>query len=59
MDQSSHKVDWYVVDASRTIEEVQSEINEIVTKTMEQVKNGKPLFKMFDEGEYALPPQSS
>ena len=59
MDEKSKKINWYIIDASKTIDEVQSDINEVVTKTMANVKNGKPLFKMFDDGEYNLPPRSS
>jgi hypothetical protein len=59
MDQESKKVDWHIVDASKTIDEVQSDINEIVEATMRRVKDGKPLVKMFDDGEYLLPKPSS
>ena len=58
-DQESKKVDWHLVDASKTIDEVQSDINEIVMATMERVKDGKPLFRMFDDGEYNLPTPST
>ncbi len=55
MDEISEKVDWHVVDASQTIEEVQNDINQIVEETMKKVEDGKPLFKMFCDGEYVLP----
>jgi len=55
MDEKDCKVPWHVVDASKSIDEVQLNINEIVKATLDEVKNGKPLYKMFDEGEYKLP----
>ena len=59
MDEISEKVDWHVVDAAQTIEEVQAEINQIVEKTLKTVEDGKPLFKLFCDGEYILPQSKS
>jgi len=50
-----NRVDWHIIDASKSIENVQNDINDIVMKTLDKVKNGKPLYKMFDDGEYVLP----
>lgn len=51
-------VPWYIVDASGTVEEVQRDINVIATKTLKRVEEGKPLFRMFEDGEYVLPPST-
>lgn len=58
MDEQNNKVNWHIVDAANSIEKVQSDINEIVTEIMKEVEDGKPLFKMFEEGEYILPSPS-
>lgn len=58
MDEKGNIVDWHIVDAANSIEKVQLDINKIVTKTMKQVEDGKPLCKMFEEGEYILPSPS-
>lgn len=43
-DDREGKVPWHVVNAAQTVEEVQSEINEIVERTIAQVKKeDKPL----------------
>jgi thymidylate kinase len=43
-DEREGKVPWYLVNAAQTIEEVQAEINEIVERTVAQVKDeDKPL----------------
>lgn len=55
IDEATQKIPWHIVDASQSIEDVQNQINTIVEETMERVKNGKPLYKMFDDGEYLLP----
>ena len=59
MDEISKKVDWHVVDASQTIEEVQANINQIVKETIQKVEEGKPLYKMFSDGVYVLPKQGN
>jgi len=38
MDESDGQIPWYVVNAAQTIEDVQTEINNIVEKTVEKVK---------------------
>jgi hypothetical protein len=58
LDLKNKKVDWHIVDASKTIEEVQSDINEIALKIIQKVNDGKALSKMFDDGEYSLPSQT-
>jgi len=45
-------VPWHIVSAAQTIEQVQSDINAIVEKTLARVQNGKALAKLWEEGEY-------
>ena len=46
------RVPWHVISAAQSIEDVEADIWKVVEKTLEQVKNGKQLGKMWDEGEY-------
>ena len=39
-DEQSGQVAWHVVNAARSIEEVQEEINAIVEKTIETIEGG-------------------
>mmetsp|Transcript_12652 Transcript_12652/g.37285 ORF Transcript_12652/g.37285 Transcript_12652/m.37285 type:complete len:266 (-) Transcript_12652:155-952(-) len=56
MDENSGRVPWHVINAARTVEEVQSDINKIVEKTLKDVSEGnKPMEKMWEEGHYDLP----
>lgn len=55
MDKQYNRVPWYIVDASKTVEQVQMDINGIASATMARVANGAPLYKMFEDGEYVLP----
>jgi hypothetical protein len=54
LDMAEGRVPWHVISAAQSIEEVQADIWKVVEKTMEQVKNGKQLGKMWEEGEYQL-----
>ena len=49
------RIHWEVVDASQTIEEVESDIWRIATETMERIsEQGKPLNTMWEDGQYDL-----
>ena len=48
------KADWFNVDASGTIEEVQKQINRVVDVVTARVEKGAPLRKMFSPGDFAL-----
>ena len=52
LDDDKHRILWYVVDASLGIEEVQNKIRDIAQQIIQDVENGKPLYKMWEEGEY-------
>lgn len=54
MDKSEGRVPWHVVSAAQSIEEVQADIWKIVEKTLEQVRNGKSLGKLWEEGDYQM-----
>ena len=54
MDKSEGRVPWHVVSAAQSIEEVQADIWKIVEKTIEQVRNGKSLGKLWEEGDYQM-----
>eukprot|EP00978_Attheya_sp_CCMP212_P017343 scaffold46146_cov51-Attheya_sp.AAC.4 len=56
MDEKEGQVPWHIVDASKSIEEVQTVINTIAENTLHQVhEENKPLYKMWECGEYTLP----
>lgn len=55
IDEKDGRVPWHVVDASQSIEEVTTELVKIVEETVEKVKDGKPLRKMWEDGVYDLP----
>ncbi len=57
-DEEEQTVPWHIVNAAQSIEDVQADINKIVEDTLARVANGEPLNKMFQEGEYLLPPPS-
>lgn len=48
------QVPWHVVNAAQTVEQVQADILTIVQATLQQVQDGKPLRKMWTDGEYPL-----
>ena len=58
-DEKENRVPWHIIDASRSIETVQDEINRVVEATIKRVEDGAPLYKMFEDGEYQLPSPSS
>lgn len=59
IDEKQGRVPWHVVDASRSMEEVQQSIAGIVTGTIERVQSETaPLRRMWGEGEYAFPTQT-
>ena len=43
-----------MIDAAKSVEEVQRDINNAVLETINQVKAGKPLGKLWMEGVYDL-----
>lgn len=47
-------INWHIVDAAQSMEDVQRDINIAVLKTINQVKAGKPLGKLWVEGVYDL-----
>lgn len=47
-------INWHMIDAAQSMEDVQKDINAAVMKTLDQVKAGKPLGKLWMEGEYDL-----
>jgi len=48
------RVPWHVVNAAQTIEQVQADILAIVEETVQQVYDGKPLPKLWTNGDYPL-----
>lgn len=48
------KVPWHVVNAAQTVEQVQADILAIVETTLKQVQDGKPLPKLWMQGDYPL-----
>lgn len=55
MDEAEKRIPWHIVNAAQSVEEVQADINKIVESTLQNVNNGAPLYKMFQEGVYQLP----
>lgn len=55
LDEMNCRVLWYIVDATKTIREVQSDINKIVEDTIMKVRTGSPLLKMFTDGVFEFP----
>lgn len=49
---SEARVPWHLVDAAQSVEAVESDIWAIVQATMQKVKVGKPVYKMWQEGTY-------
>jgi hypothetical protein len=45
---------WHVIDASPSIDEVQESIFEIVRDVIDQVQSGKPVNKLWQEGEFVM-----
>jgi len=58
-DERNQRVPWHVIDASKSINDVQKDINTVVSKALSRVDKGAILHKMFQDGEYFLPPPSS
>lgn len=54
LDKAEGRVQWHVLSAAKSVEEVQADIWKVVEKTLEHVSNGKKLGKMWEEGEYQL-----
>lgn len=59
MDKKQGRVPWHIIDASKTVEEVTADIVSVVDATIKRVQEGKPLAKMWDEGEFVLPTAAS
>jgi hypothetical protein len=56
IDEKHGRVPWYVVDASKSVDEVKEMVSGIVSSTIERVESGTaPLRRMWREGEYELP----
>eukprot|EP00563_Minutocellus_polymorphus_P009605 CAMPEP_0181025626 /NCGR_PEP_ID=MMETSP1070-20121207/3201_1 /TAXON_ID=265543 /ORGANISM="Minutocellus polymorphus, Strain NH13" /LENGTH=266 /DNA_ID=CAMNT_0023102753 /DNA_START=12 /DNA_END=812 /DNA_ORIENTATION=+ len=55
MDEKQGRVPWHIIDASKTVEEVTADIASVVDATIKRVQEGKPLAKMWDEGDFVLP----
>ena len=55
MDEAEKRIPWHIVNAAQSVEEVQADINKIVESTLQNVNNGAPLYKMFQEGVFQLP----
>jgi len=55
MDEKQGRVPWHIIDASKTVEEVTADIVSVVDATIKRVQEGKPLAKMWDEGDFVLP----
>jgi hypothetical protein len=53
--QGDEVVPWHVVNAAQSIEQVQADVLAIVEDTVKQVQDGKPLSKLWMEGDYPLP----
>jgi len=58
LDEGRYGVPWRVVDAARTVEEVQADIWGVVEETLTSVEaaepGGKPLRRMWDDGNIDL-----
>ena len=59
MDEKQGRVPWHIIDASKTVEEVTADIVSVVDATIKRVQEGKPLAKMWDEGDFVLPTVAS
>lgn len=59
IDEKHGRIPWYIVDASKSIDDVHVEIKKITKQTIEQVASGKPLMKMWTKGEFQLPESNS
>uniref|UniRef100_A0A6U3TMZ0 Thymidylate kinase n=1 Tax=Ditylum brightwellii TaxID=49249 RepID=A0A6U3TMZ0_9STRA len=58
-DEKDARVPWHIIDASKSIEDVQANIWSVVSDTLNKVDDGKPLMKMWEEGHYELPPPTN
>ncbi len=55
IDEKHGRVPWYVVDASKSVEEVKEMVSGIVSSTIERVQSETaPLRRMWGDGEYEL-----
>ena len=55
IDEKHGRVPWYVVDASKSVDEVKEMVSGIVSSTIERVQSETaPLGRMWGEGEYEL-----
>ena len=48
------RVPWHVVNAAQAVEKVQADILAIVEDTLQEVCDGKPLKKLWTDGDYLL-----
>lgn len=53
-DEKSARVPWKFINAAQSMDQVESDIWKVVQETMKQVEEGKPLGKMWQDGEYSL-----
>jgi dTMP kinase len=51
-DKLETRVPWHLVDAAQSVAAVESDIWAIVQATLEKVQEGKPVYKMWQEGTY-------
>lgn len=57
-DEEDGRVPWHVINASQSIDKVEAAIQTIAHETLRKVNEGKPLYKMWENGDYKLPPCS-
>jgi len=50
---------WYIINAAQSVEDVQSEINVVVEKTLTEVSNGAPLRSMWSNEQFVLSQSST
>mmetsp|Transcript_18340 Transcript_18340/g.18594 ORF Transcript_18340/g.18594 Transcript_18340/m.18594 type:complete len:245 (-) Transcript_18340:541-1275(-) len=58
IDEKDGRVPWYIIDASESIDKVETAIQKITHEILQKVNAGAPMRKMWEDGDYELPPQS-
>lgn len=53
-DLKDQRVPWVTIDAAQSMDQVEQEIYQSVQATLEQVRCGKPLEKMWQDGQLEL-----
>mmetsp|Transcript_26874 Transcript_26874/g.55007 ORF Transcript_26874/g.55007 Transcript_26874/m.55007 type:complete len:271 (-) Transcript_26874:99-911(-) len=54
-DKAEGRVPWYVIDAGRTVDEVQEDVARVAEDAVRAALSGRPLGLMWKDGEYELP----